>query len=172
MKRANLLDDVFKISVTLKGVDGLLEIAGGLMLIWLKPHTINSLVEALTQHELWENPNDFFATHLVRASQRLIYGGKHFAAFYLLSHGLVKAGLALALLYHKIWAYPSMIGLMAFFVVIEIYRISRTHSLGLAVLMLFDILIIWLTWREYKKQKVAPEQGPEVGDAKRLADPR
>jgi uncharacterized membrane protein len=172
MKRRNVLDSVFKISITIKGLDGLLEIAGGLLVLWAKPHTINSVVEALTQHELWRNPNAFFATHLVRASQRLIYGGKHFAAFYLISHGLVKAALALALLYNKIWAYPSMIGLMAFFVVIEIYRISYTHSLGVAVLMLFDILIICLTWREYIKQNAGPEREPALEESKRLADSR
>ena len=52
MKRLSLLDETFTISITLKGLDGLLEIAGGLIILWIDPRTINSVVAALTQHEL------------------------------------------------------------------------------------------------------------------------
>jgi uncharacterized membrane protein len=158
MKQLNVLDNVFKVSITLKGIDGLLEIAGGLSVLWADPRAINSVVVALTQHELSKNPNDFIANRLLRASEHLVYGGNHFAAYYLLSHGLVKAALVVALFYNKIWAYPSMISLMGFFVVYQLYRISFTHSLGLGVLTLFDVLIICLTWREYRKQTVVPAE--------------
>src|ERR1700674_2890563 len=154
MKRLSLLDETFTISITLKGLDGLLGIAGGLIILWIDPRTINSVVAALTQHELSEDPHDFIATHILGASQGLVQGGKHFAAFYLLSHGLAKTALVLALLYKKLWAYPSMIALLILFIAYQLYRIGFTHSLALVLLTLFDIFVIWLTWMEYKKQKV------------------
>jgi uncharacterized membrane protein len=49
-----LLDRVFDVSITLKGLDGVLELIGGLLLFFLTPHRLNAIVAFLTQHELSE----------------------------------------------------------------------------------------------------------------------
>ena len=49
-ERLPLLDRIFDISVTLKGIDGLLELVGGVLLLVLSPVRLNAIVRFLTQH--------------------------------------------------------------------------------------------------------------------------
>jgi len=103
MKRRSLLDQTFRISITLKGIDGVLEIIGGLIVLWISPRAVNYyVVAALTEHELSEDPRDFIATHLLSAFHGLAHGGKTLAAFYLLSPGVTKVALVVALLCNKL----------------------------------------------------------------------
>ena len=53
------LDTTFDIALILKGLDGLLELVGAVLLLVISPDTINRLAQRLLQHELSEDPNDF-----------------------------------------------------------------------------------------------------------------
>jgi len=159
LKQRSLLDQSFRVSVTLKGIDGILEIIGGLIVVWISPSGVNHLVALLMEHELSEDPHDFIAAHLLSASRSLTHGGNILASLYLLSHGLTKVVLVVALLFNKLWAYPSMIALLILFIAYQLYRISYSHSLALILLTVFHVFVIWLTWKEYKKQKVALATG-------------
>jgi uncharacterized membrane protein len=159
LERRSLLDQSFRVSITLKGIDGVLEIIGGLIVLWIGPRAINNVVAALTEHELSEDPHDLIAAHLLNASQSLTHGGNILASLYLLSHGLAKLALVVALLFNKLWAYPSMIALLILFIAYQLYRISFSHSLSLILLTLFDVFVLWLTWKEYKKQQIAVVKG-------------
>lgn len=59
-----LLDIIFEWAIAIKGVNGFLETIGGLLLFLISPKTLGSLVVALTQRELIEDPNDFFLIFL------------------------------------------------------------------------------------------------------------
>ena len=61
------LDRVFEVGIILKGLDGLLEIAGGILLLVIRPGYLNHLATLLTQHELAEDPRDFVATHILHS---------------------------------------------------------------------------------------------------------
>src|SRR5690348_7675523 len=91
-------DRTFRVSVVLKGLDGVLETIGGLILLFVSPATLQSLVRTLTQQELSEDPRDFIARHLVRSAGHLTQGVTLFAAIYLLAHGLAKVVLVVAVL--------------------------------------------------------------------------
>ena len=82
------LDRVFRISVTLKAIDGALEIIGGLVLLVFSPSQINAIAHTVTQHELSEDPHDFIARHLLQATSGLAHGTTTYAGIYLLSHGI------------------------------------------------------------------------------------
>ena len=62
------LDRTFRISISLKGLDGALEIIGGLILLFVAPATLQSWARALTAHELAQDPHDFIATHLLHSA--------------------------------------------------------------------------------------------------------
>jgi uncharacterized membrane protein len=117
------------------------------------PETINRLVTTLTQHELSEDPHDVVANFLVDSSHRLTGSGVAFAAAYLLAHGVVKVVLVTALLRNQLWAYPWTIVVLIAFVVYQLYRIALHATVGLIALTVFDLAIIWLTWREYHKRR-------------------
>jgi uncharacterized membrane protein len=148
----DLLDQTFEVGIILKGLDGLLEVIGGLLLLVVSPATIDRLVTSLTQHELSEDPHDFLATHLLRTAHGLTGSAVLFGAVYLLAHGLVKVILVAALLKNQLWAYPWTIAFLGVFIGYQLYRLSFQPSVGLTALTIFDTVIAWLTYREYRKQ--------------------
>ena len=89
------LDKTFDIALILKGLDGLLELVGGIVLI----------VVGLFRRERW--------------------------------------------------AYPVAFVFLGGFVVYQVYRMTYAPSVGLALLTVFDLFIIWLTWREYRRMKTS-----------------
>jgi uncharacterized membrane protein len=155
-KPHTFLDRTFEVGVALKGINGVLELFGGLLLLAVRPDNISRVVTALTQNELSEDPHDFIASRLLNTAHGLTGSSEVFGALYLLSHGLVKIVLVLALLKNKLWAYPWMIGFLLVFMVYQIYRIALGHSLGLVALTVFDAGVAGLTYREYRQQKAAP----------------
>ncbi len=145
-KTGDLLDRAFAVGIILKGLDGVLEVVGGV---------IDQLSRTLTQHELSEDPHDFLATHLLHAAGSLTGSSLQFGAAYLLLHGVVKIVLVAALLRDQIWAYPWMIAFLIVFIVYQIYRLTFAFSIGLVALTVFDLAVVWLTYREYGKQRAA-----------------
>lgn len=152
-RKGDLLDRAFAVAVTLKGLDGVLEVLGGLLLLIVTPTTIDRVTRALTQHELSEDPHDFLATHLLHFTGALAGSSLRFAAAYLLTHGVVKIVLVAALLKNRLWAYPWAIGFLIAFIAYQIYRMTFAPSIGLVALTAFDAFVVWLTYREYVKQR-------------------
>jgi uncharacterized membrane protein len=154
----DLLDQTFEVGIILKGLDGALEVIGGFLLLVLSPATIDRVTTTLTQHELSEDPNDLLATHLLKTAHGLTGSAVLFGAVYLLAHGLVKVVLVAALLKNQLWAYPWMVAFLGLFIVYQLYRLSLKPSDGLTALTIFDAVIAWLTYREYRKQLALARQ--------------
>jgi uncharacterized membrane protein len=153
------LDRTFRISVALKGIDGALEIIGGLALLFVSPSSINHLVRWLTAHELAGDPHDFIANHLLHSASMLSKSSTVYGAVYLLIHGLTKVVLVVLVLREKLWAYPWIIGLLLVFVVYQVYRMTYRFSITLLLLTLFDLFVAWLTWREYRLKRATAVSG-------------
>ena len=153
------LDKTFKIGLVLKGLDGILEIIGGILLLVVSPDAINHLVRVLTAHELSEDPHDLIANYLLHTTAHLGRGTTIFGAIYLLSHGIAKIVLVALVLRDKLWAYPWLIGLLLAFIAYQLYRITAVHfSAGLTLLTIFDAFLVWLTWREYRAKRANPHR--------------
>jgi len=73
--------EIFKISVFVKGFHAMLELIGGLLLLFVKTSTITRLVISFTQEELTEDPNDLVANYLFQYAQNLSISSQRFAAF-------------------------------------------------------------------------------------------
>jgi uncharacterized membrane protein len=157
------LDTAFRISVVLKGIDGLLEVAGGVILLLITPKTINQIAQSLTQNELARDPHDWIATHILHSANELNHGGRVFAGVYLLAHGVSKVALVIALLLGKLWAYPAFIVLLGAFIVYQLYRLTYRFTIGLTLLTLFDAFVVWLTWREYRRKRAGPHASGMMG---------
>jgi uncharacterized membrane protein len=155
-KPRDLLDRTFEISIIAKGLDGLVELIGGLLLLVVTPATINRVVAGITQHELSEDPHDLIANSLLHLSNGLTGSAVRFAAAYLLLHGIVKVVLVVALLRDKMWAYPWMIAFLLAFIAYQLYRIALSPTAWLIALTVFDAFVAWLTWREWRKQRLDP----------------
>jgi uncharacterized membrane protein len=151
------LDRLFVIGIIGKGLNGLAELVGGLLLLFVTPDSIHHVVAVLTRGELSEDPNDLVARYLLHTADGLTGSAVIFGAVYLLVHGAVKIGLVIALLLNKLWAYPCMIIVLLIFIGYQLYRIVLQPSVGLVVLTVFDALIVMLTWREYRRQRRIPK---------------
>jgi uncharacterized membrane protein len=125
------------------------------VLLFVAPATLQSWARSLTAHELARDPHDFVARHLLHSASQLSHSTTLFAAIYLLSHGIAKVVLVVALLRERLWAYPWTIALLGAFIVYQIYRLSYRFTVGLALLTLFDVFLVWLTTIEWRKRRAA-----------------
>jgi len=144
------IHQIFELGVLLKGAHAVIECVGGVALALMAPGTIAALVNAWTQEELVEDPNDFIAGHLLSWAQHISIATQNFYAFYLLSHGVVKLLLVIGLLRGKLWSYPASIVAMIVFIAYQVYRFTITPSAGLVALTVFDVAMIWLIWHEWR----------------------
>jgi uncharacterized membrane protein len=143
------IHQVFLLSVLLKGAHAVIECAGGLALALISTSAIANLVNRSTQEELIEDPKDILATHLLGWAQNFSVATKHFYAFYLLSHGVVKLLLVVGLLKGKLWSYPASLIVFGLFILYQLYRFSYTGGAGLIALTVLDIVVMFLIWHEY-----------------------
>jgi uncharacterized membrane protein len=148
-----ILNGAFQTGITVKGIDGVLEVLGGMLLWLIHPSAMNAIVRAFTQHALSRDPQDFVAVHLLRASEILVNGNRLFASLYLLSHGATKIVLVVALWMNALWAYPLTIFVFAAFSAYQMYQYSHTHSIAMLLLTIFDVVLICLTWLEWRKRE-------------------
>lgn len=144
-------DKAFRISLYLKGLDGLLETLGGILLLLINPDEINRFARWITQGELSQDPHDFIAHHILKTAHDLTGASLVFGAIYLLSHGLVKIVLVFEVLRDHLWAYIGLIGVTALFVVYQSYRLVVKFSVSMLLLTIFDLIIIYLTQNEYRR---------------------
>ena len=144
------IHQVFEVSILLKGAHALIECACGIVLAFVSTSAIVQLINRLTQEELVQDPHDFIAMHLLGWAQTFSVQAQHFYAFYLLSHGVAKLLLVAGLLREKHWAYPASLAVLGLFIAYQLYRFSYTHSVGLIVLTVFDVIVIGLIWHEYR----------------------
>ena len=149
------IDRAFAVGIVLKGVNGIVEVVGGLLLLVATPEMIGRIATALTRGELAEDPSDFIATRLLNlsASPALTASGLRFAAAYLFAHGVVKVVLAAAILRGKLWAYPWMIGFLILFIGYQFYRIAVDPTGVVIALTALDLVLTWLAIREWQRHR-------------------
>ena len=164
-KPTTLLDKFYEIGILIKGVDGLVELLSGLLLLIVPPHVIQNITYALTRGELAQDPHDFFATHLAHAGAHLAEGHNAFVVAFLLIHGAVKVGLVTALLLNKLWAYPVGIVLLGLLLLYQVYDLVTKPTIGMALLSVLDAAIVWLVWREWQRAKSEPPRPTAPGTA-------
>jgi uncharacterized membrane protein len=147
-----VLHQSFRAGILIKGLHALFETVLGIALLKVSPQTLNRILMSIAAQNLPEDPHDFIAAHLRRAFEHLATKGKHFAAWYLLTHGAAQVAVVIALFRNKMWAYPLLIIMLSVFIAYQMYRFALTHSAAMVVLTVFDLVVIALTWIEYRKQ--------------------
>jgi len=152
-RKRNVAHLLFFAGVVVKGIDGVLETVAGLALVFVNTSEIQRMVAFLTHDELIEDPDDFFANLFVRMARRLTGHTLHFAAIYLLAHGIIKAGLSIGMLRKILWSYPLALIFLMIFIGYQIYRVVQEHSTWLGLLTSMDVIIMLLIWREWRRLK-------------------
>lgn len=152
-KRSALRHKLFHVGIIVKGIDGALEIMGALLILMISPQTLDRIVHLLTQHELSEDPKDIIANYLIHAANHFSVSSQLFGFIYLLSHGIIKIILIMSLWKQRLWSYPVAMIFFALFGMYQMYKYYLDHSPGWIVLTILDVLVIVLTWLEYRQLK-------------------
>ena len=139
---------LFEVSILLKGANALVELILGIIL--LVSTQLNDVLIALLQNELVEDPGDFLARHADQFAHYLTPQFQLYSALYLLSHGVVKLVLVWGLLRNKLWAYPASLAVLSLFILYQVIKIVQNHSIPLILLTVFDFVVMWLIWHEYR----------------------
>ena len=153
-----LLHRTFVLSIGAKGLFGLFELIGAIGAYFITPAQIQAFTQWLTADELQLEPNNVIAQFILHLGTNISSGETRFVALYLVIHGLTKVVLVWALLKDKQWAYPWMMIALVLFIVSQSIDLIAAFSLGILLLTLFDVFILWLTWRECALHKAAKAQ--------------
>lgn len=149
----------FDISIFIKGFISAAEIVLGVLAFFIPVSLVTDLLTHYAQGELSEDPNDFIGTHLIQLANQFSVTSGTFIAFYLLSRGAIKLALIIALYKNQLWAYPSSLLVLGAFVAYQIYQILLSHSMIVILLTLFDLVVMYFIWREYKIVKAHARAG-------------
>jgi uncharacterized membrane protein len=131
----------FEIGVILKGLNGLMELVGGTLMLVFPPSAIRQFIVDLS--------------HRPEFAQKLSTHDERFAAIYLLSHGIIKGVLVYGLLKEQMWAFPWAIAIFAAFGVYQIIHYVVQPSIWMIVLTVLDVFVILLTIAEWRRLKHA-----------------
>lgn len=142
---------LFEISILLKGMNAVLELAGGTLVLLIPPALVQGVAAYFTAAELGQDPDDFIATNIMHWAD-LYAAGAHptFIALYLLSHGVVKLAVVIGLLKNWPRAYPTALAVFGLFTAYQIYLLTHRISPGMVVLTIFDFAVLYLIWREWR----------------------
>jgi uncharacterized membrane protein len=169
-RRRHVLDTTYELSLALKGIDGVLETIGGVLLLVISPASLDAVVRHLFQHELSTDRNDFIARHLVHVAANL-HSTQTFGAIYLLSHGIAKLIMVGGLVKRQRWAYPFAVIFLAGFIAYQLYRMTFAPSFGLVFLTVFDAVVLWLVVRDDREHRAAARAGTPRSPAEQSPGP-
>ena len=145
-------DFLFRVGLIVKGVDSLLEVVGGVLL--LMPMRLARYILVLSQHEVYRH-HQALAGRLDHLADSVVEHASMGEAAYLVVHGLAKVILIAAVFRDKKWGYTGLMGVLSFFALIEITRAIGAHEIVTGALSIFDIVMVVLIYKEYRAhQKV------------------
>jgi uncharacterized membrane protein len=149
-ERRRGLELVYRIGVIVKGLDGVIELVGGLLL-WLAPGLLRAVLVPLSGTVAGDHPiRNFVAYWAGHFGQELVAGSSMFVVFFLLAHGIVKVVLVYCLLREYHWVYPYALAVLGLFAAYQVFVLVGAPTVGMALLTALDFLIIWLVWREWR----------------------
>jgi uncharacterized membrane protein len=152
-----IIDTFFDATIIVKGIDSVLEMVGGILLIVVKPSTIDRVVTLLTQHELSKDPHDFFANFILHTASGISKGTELTAAAYLIVDSIIKLFIINGLLHNRRWSYKVAMVFLTLFIAYKCYRIALHHHPFLAIMTILDVVTLWLIYREYDLRFVEVE---------------
>ena len=157
-----ILDKTYEIGIVLKGIDGILELLGAALLIFIPAHDFASFARWVTDVEAGSSRHGFISSHILQLGHDLAQGHNLFAILFLLTHGIVKVVLVACLLRQKLWAYPFGLAALTLFLAYQLYEMIMRPTFGMGFLTVLDAIIIWLVWREWQQVKSHGLSGKHV----------
>lgn len=170
-RRVELL---YRIGVAIKGLDGTIELLGGILLL-LSPSLLGQVLAWLSHTDSDDTAIHLFVSHWAgHLAGNLSTGTSLFATLFLLSHGVVKIVLVYCLLKEYHWVYPYALTVLALFTVYQTVILIQDPTIALSFFLALDLLIIWVVWREWRvvKSRTLARPVPPDHDTPDIPSPR
>ena len=149
--RSKMIDTFFRLGMYWRIIYGTLRLIVGVALLRLVGSSSADIFRRVVGRELLEDPGDPLLRIVRPFMHHFSFSITYFIAAYLIFWGIIDIALSVSLLNKKLWAFPLGMGLIAIFVLYEIYRFLHTHSTFLLVVIVVDLAIIWVIRGEYRK---------------------
>jgi uncharacterized membrane protein len=140
---------MFGVAIAVKAFDAVLELVAGYVLIF-RPGWIGPAAAAWSSSMLIEHPALPLAAAVTRWGEGLTLDTEHFASTYLIAHGAAKLLVAWGLFKEKPWSFPTGLAVFGLLVLFQLHRYVQTHSITVATLIAFDLIVIGLIAREWR----------------------
>ncbi|MBI2743904.1 MAG: DUF2127 domain-containing protein [Chlamydiales bacterium] len=144
---------LFNLAIILKGIDGLLEFVGGLFFVFLKKQGVLDSISKVLHYNLFKISNESVLDFVDYMSQMLSTSTFIFISAILIGNGVVKMLVSVGLLLRKFLAFIVAIVFLMLLLVYQIVECFYTPSLVLDMFTLFEALVIYVIWREYRYLK-------------------
>lgn len=144
---------VFEVGMWWRIVYGILKFCFGLFLLNYIHHSFGDLFNHFFILEIKDDSKDLFIKITNLFLDRHHFVVTYFISFYFIFWGALDAFLSINILRLKIWAYPVSLFLISIFTTYEFFRFLHHKSLLLLSVILFDLFILWVINKEYKKLK-------------------
>jgi uncharacterized membrane protein len=151
------LHRLFEVSIGVKALFAFSELISGLGVYLIPSGWVVTAARWLTAQELAEDPHDRLAQALMGLAQGISLDSRQFWAAYLIGHAVVKLAVVAGLVLRIRWAYPASIVVLIGFIAYQMDRWVQTRSTTMLALSAFDLLVIWLVWREYRGLRAGPD---------------
>jgi uncharacterized membrane protein len=139
----------YLITISIKGLDGALETLAGLIIALAGKVRLYFFVLRITAPEIVNHPHAAMA--LRHGAQGLKNGSDTFLIVYLLVHGVLKLGIAAALLLERgKWIFPVAVVILGGFIAFMGYKLTIHWSNWLLAFALFDLLTVALVVNEWR----------------------
>lgn len=148
-----VITELFRLGMLWRIGYGGLRLFFGLVLLKLVGSPVGDLMHKIMGHELIEDPTDLLYRIVEVLFSHHSFQVTYFLAFYFIFWGLLDIVLSVYLLRGKLWAFPLSLLLIASFVIYELFRYTHTHSPFLLSIIVVDIIVMGLIYKEWKLVK-------------------
>jgi len=139
----------YVLTIAIKGLDGALETVAGLIIALAGKARLYAFILHITAPEIVNHPHTAIAIR--HGVQGLKNGSDIFIIIYLLVHGVLKLGIAVALLLERgRWIFPVSVVILSGFIAFMGYKLTVHWSLWLLAFALFDLLTVGLVVNEWR----------------------
>jgi uncharacterized membrane protein len=161
--KASAQHKLFWVAVSLKFLNGVLELLGGTTMVLIPQSGIAWWAHAHFDATLAADPNNFIANWLTHWADHIQRHDVVFIALYLIFRGCAKVTLSTMLLKGIQAAYPIAIGLFSLIDLWGARHLYYHFSWPLAALVALDVFVISVIAREWLTEggKHGPTSGPE-----------
>lgn len=144
---------LFQAGVFVKGGHAVLDLFGAVFIYFTSATTLQNIIGSIVAEELVEDPNDVLVNFILDKTSHIAQATQDFAALYLFVSAIVNLVLVSGLLMRKPKMYPLAIGLTTAFVAYQAYVYLHTFSPWMLVLALYDSVLAFLIYLEYRRIK-------------------